>query len=89
MISELYKHSYDKDRLQNVPEHLRDVHKARKRVRGEEQGVMLPPSSHRRIEAPPVLWDENDENDEIANNVSEIVDDFGLNDDDLDGIDLS
>ena len=43
MISELLKHSDNKELLENVPEHLRDVHKARKRVRIEEQGVMLPP----------------------------------------------
>jgi hypothetical protein len=83
MISELLKHSTNKELLLNVPEHLRDVHKARKRVRIEEQGVMLPPPSRSRTAASLVLWDE------CGGPSEAVVDDFEFDDEDLDGIDLS
>lgn len=87
MISELLKHSVNKELLLNVPEHLRDVHKARKRVRIEEQGVMLPHPSRSRTAASLALWDDSvpfSPQDGEA-----VVDDFGYNDEDLDGIDLT
>ena len=87
MISELFKHSTNKELLLNVPEHLRDVHKARKRVRIEEQGVMLPPSVRPKQPMPLGLWDDND--DGLGCVDGAVVADFGLNDDDLDAIDLT
>lgn len=86
MVSELFKHSTNKEMLLNVPEHLRDVHKARKRVRIEEQGVMLPsPVRHKQL-MPTGLWDADD--DGLGGTDGSVVADFGFNDDDLDAIDL-
>jgi hypothetical protein len=83
MVSELFKHSDNKELLACVPEHLRHVHKTRKRVRNEEQGVLLPPTC---TVAPLALWDDDNDmqTDRYAN-----VSDFGCNDDDLEAIDLS
>ena len=90
MISELLKHSDNKEQILNVPTHLRDVHKTAKRTRVEEQGVMLPlappppPRSRRYICSG--LWNESccDEAD-----CSVAVRDFQFDEDDLDDIDLS
>lgn len=86
MIGELLKHSANKELILNVPKHLRDVHKARKRVRIEEQGVMLPTPSRSQTIAPLALWDEDSA---ILMGVDAVCDDFGLDDDEVDGIDLS
>jgi hypothetical protein len=87
MVSELFKHSTNKEMLLNVPEHLRDVHKARKRVRIEEQGVMLPPPVRSKQPMSIGLWDADD--DGLGGMDGAVVPDFGFNDDDLDGIDLT
>jgi hypothetical protein len=86
MVGELFKHSTNKEMLLNVPEHLRDVHKARKRVRIEEQGVMLPPPVRHKQLMPTGLWDDDD--DGLGGMDGSVVADLGFNDDDLDGIDL-
>jgi hypothetical protein len=84
MISELLKHSDNKELLENVPEHLRDVHKTRKRVRIEEQGVMLPPP--KRNTMPTSLW-ADDADDELGY-FGAVGGLGGASDDDLDGVDL-
>lgn len=88
MVSELFKHSSNKEMLSNVPEHLRDVHKARKRVRIEEQGVLLPPPTRPKQPTMPLdLW--GDDEDGVAAVTDGVVTDLGLTDDDLEGIDLT
>jgi hypothetical protein len=86
MVSELFKHSTNKALLLNVPEHLRDVHRAPKRMRVEEQGVTLPYSTYSRATNSLALWGETDE---ISRGANMAAADFGFDDEDLNCIDLS
>ena len=63
MVGELLKHSDKKELLENVPEHLRDVHKVRKRAVAPDQGVLLPPSGMAGPSGAKStsLWDDDDD----------------------------